>query len=638
MDDDTAPDEQVHSSDNEDIKNAHILKSIPSSDMPIPTNNWASALVSTYTPLSENSLLAQTGPAFELVKFVQPNVIHLRYQMEECHKLLTDSVDESIISKGGRHVLSISKMKVAYYLDVGLEQIVPDQIWIEEECKYDIAAMYGISHWWFQRQRFYIDTHISEGDRRAVWTHMQILSVVRIEVFSMYGYDYMKKIVLCRADLNERIIVERDFKYMYPSDFEDLYLLNLQGHLNHLRPKDKKILTTAVNLWTRHLDATGFEYKHDFIVFDSPRTVTFRDKYGVHMIMQFNEIHKFSDGTLHQIDEALDYRVKEFKVNMMNLGLNTRTSKRYESIHSEDGNPARANILQNLVNELMDAFRKPFEFWSTAMAKTINEEAQLHAKVDGNKIIITESSVRRDLRLADEEDIDCLLNFTIFEQLALMGVRPLFPTIVVQNQSKMGEGSAMPTDPYHTPTILQQLSQPQKKQTPRKPKRKDTQVPQLSDPTDIVADKVPQLSDPTDIVADKVVHKELGVSLATPNESSSQGNNSGGGPRCQETIGILLLKLVLELEKIKTSQHNEIASLKRRVKKFKKRNKSRTHKLKRLYKLGLTARVESSDDEESLDDAEMFDVNALDGEEVFVAKQDENVVEETVTTGEITLA
>nr|GFC19619.1 hypothetical protein [Tanacetum cinerariifolium] len=55
-------------------------------------------------------------------------------------------------SKGSRPALSISKMKAAYYSDVGLEQMVPDQIWIEEECKYNIAAMYGISHWWFQRQ------------------------------------------------------------------------------------------------------------------------------------------------------------------------------------------------------------------------------------------------------------------------------------------------------------------------------------------------------------------------------------------------------------------------------------------------------------------------------------------------------
>ncbi|GJZ80160.1 hypothetical protein Tco_0644997 [Tanacetum coccineum] len=224
-------------------------------------------------------------------------------------------------------------------------------MWIEEECKYDIAAMYGISHWWFQRQRFYIDRHTSEGDRRAVRTHMRILSVVRIEVFSLYGYDYMKTIVLRRADLNEYIIAERDFKYLYPSDFEDLYLLNLQGHLNHLPPQDKKILSTAVNLWIRNLvirqrvedlqlriesyqtqlnltkprwDATGFEFKHDFTVIDSPRAVTFRDKYGVQMIMRFNEIHKFSDDTLQQIDEALDYRVKEFKVNRMNPGLNTR--------------------------------------------------------------------------------------------------------------------------------------------------------------------------------------------------------------------------------------------------------------------------------------------------------------------------
>ncbi|GJS10516.1 hypothetical protein Tco_0367312 [Tanacetum coccineum] len=105
---------------------------------------------------------------------------------------------------------------------------------------------------------------------------------------------------------------------------------------------------------------------------------------------------------------------------------------------------------------------------------------------------------------------------------------------------------------------------------------------------------------------------------------------------------------VLDLEKTKTTQHNEIASLKRRVKKLEKKNRSRTHKLKRLYKVGLTARVESSNNEESLGedaskqgridaidadeeitlvsvqnvDEEMFDVNVLDGEEVFVAEQE----------------
>nr|GEX10130.1 hypothetical protein [Tanacetum cinerariifolium] len=179
---------------------------------------------------------------------------------------------------------------------------------------------------------------------------------------------------------------------------------------------------------------------------------------------------------------------------------------------------------------------------------------------DGKKIIVTESSVTRDLRLADEEGIDCLPNSTSFEQIALMGtkttgwnefsstmasaiiclatnqkfnfskfifvsmirnldnvpgkilmyprvgkgfsgrVTPLFPTMMIQNQSELGEGLAIPTDPQHTPTIIQPLSsQPQKTQKPRKPTRKDSQVPQPSGPTTYVADKA--------------VHKELGDSL-----------------------------------------------------------------------------------------------------------------------------
>nr|GEW57759.1 hypothetical protein [Tanacetum cinerariifolium] len=139
---------------------------------------------------------------------------------------------------------------------------------------------------------------------------------------------------------------------------------------------------------------------------------------------------------------------------------------------------------------------------------------------------------------------------------------------------------------------------------------------------------------------------------------------------------------VLDLEKTKTTQALEITSLKRMVKKLKKKQRSSTHKLKRLYKVGLTARVDSSEDEQSLgedaskqeskindidadeditlindqDDAKMFDVNDLHGEDVFVEKEvadkEVNVVGEinaasiattvsaaaTITTKEITLA
>ncbi|GJY41028.1 hypothetical protein Tco_0428298 [Tanacetum coccineum] len=63
------------------------------------------------------------------------------------------------------------------------------------------------------------------------------------------------------------------------------------------------------------------------------------------------------------------------------------------------------------------------QFWATVKVKTVNGEVQLHALVDGKKIIINESTVRRDLQLEDAEGIDCLPNSTIFEQLALIGAK-----------------------------------------------------------------------------------------------------------------------------------------------------------------------------------------------------------------------
>ncbi|GJT99070.1 hypothetical protein Tco_1094588 [Tanacetum coccineum] len=294
-------------------------------------------------------------------------------------------------------------------------------------------------------------------------------------------------------------------------------------------------------------------------------------------------------------------------------------------------------------------------------------------------------------------------------------VTPLFPYMVVQNQAKLGKGSEMPTNPHHTPTIIESSTQPPKTQKPMKPKRKDTHVPQPSGPTNIVIDEA--------------VHKELGDRLvrtatttssleaeqdsgnitttrskATANESSSLGTTSGGGPRCQETIGDTIaqtrfknvskhsndsllargntlqsdedsLKLkelmelctnlqqrVLDLEKTKTTQQNEIDSLKRRVKKLERKDRSRNHKLKRLYKVSLSARVEYSRYEDSLGedaskqgrrinaidadeditlvnvqaDAEMFDVGTLTSDEVF-AEQEVAANDVNLTVDEVTL-
>ncbi|GJZ82472.1 hypothetical protein Tco_0647645 [Tanacetum coccineum] len=74
------------------------------------------------------------------------------------------------------------------------------------------------------------------------------------------------------------------------------------------------------------------------------------------------------------------------------------------------------------------------QFWATVKAKTVNREVQLQALVDGKKIIITESTVRRDLQLEDADGVDCLLNATIFEQLTLMSTKASAIICLATNQ------------------------------------------------------------------------------------------------------------------------------------------------------------------------------------------------------------
>ncbi|GJZ11942.1 hypothetical protein Tco_0546701 [Tanacetum coccineum] len=61
------------------------------------------------------------------------------------------------------------------------------------------------------------------------------------------------------------------------------------------------------------------------------------------------------------------------------------------------------------------------QFWATTKVQTVNGVRQLQALVDKKRVIITESSIMRDLHLDDAEGTDCVPTATIFEELARMG-------------------------------------------------------------------------------------------------------------------------------------------------------------------------------------------------------------------------
>ncbi|GJW02499.1 hypothetical protein Tco_1561355 [Tanacetum coccineum] len=222
-----------------------------------------------------------------------------------------------------------------------------------------------------------------------------------------------------------------------------------------------------------------------------------------------------------------------------------------------------------------------------------------------------------------------------------------------------GRFSKIPTDPHHTPTFIQQSPQPQKTQKPRRPKKKDTQVPQSSVPSDNVADEAVYKELDDSLVRAATTASSLEAeqdsgninktqSKATLNEPSSTVTSSGSGPRCQETMGDTIAQTRSEnvsklsndplLARGNTLQSGEDSLKLSELMELWSRslNRKRGQELMGEEDASKQGRIADLDANEDIylvniqTDEDMFGVNDLDGDEVIVESVDVvNTAEET---------
>ncbi|GKE38887.1 hypothetical protein Tco_1462292, partial [Tanacetum coccineum] len=309
------------------------------------------------------------------------------------------------------------------------------------------------------------------------------------------------------------------------------------------------------------------------------------------------------------------------------------------------------------------------QFWATVKVKIVNGEVQLQALVDGKKIIITESTIRRDLQLEDAEGIDCLPNAVIFEQLTLMGAKttawnefsstmasaiiclatnqkfnfskyifdsmvknvdnvnkflmyPRFVQMFVNQQaSDMSNHKRIYVTPSHTKKVFGNMK--------REGKGFSRRVTPLF-PTMMVQAQQEQDE------AEEAINKEN-----VPTHSNDPLLNGEDRLKLEELMALCtnLQNKVLNLEHTKTTQALEIGSLKRRVKKLEKKQRLRTHGLRRLYKVGFSARVISSKDEglgeedASKQGRKIHDIDA--DEDITLENVHDEAMFDTVTTANV---
>ncbi|GJR53790.1 hypothetical protein Tco_1404311 [Tanacetum coccineum] len=324
-------------------------------------------------------------------------------------------------------------------------------------------------------------------------------------------------------------------------------------------------------------------------------------------------------------------------------------------------------------------------FWISTKAKTVNRERQMQALVDKKKVIITETSIRSDLKLDNAEGTYCLPTATIFAELERMGYENLTQKLTFYKAYFSSQWKFL----IHT--ILQCLS------------AKTTSWNEFSSTMASViiclaTNKIFNFSKYifdnmvknleggvkflmyprfVQVFMDKQVegmsrHKGIYVIPSHTKKVFANMKRSGKGffgkitPLFETMMVQATEDIVLALETTKSNQALEIESLKRRVKSMEKRRKSRTPGFKRLRKVGSVSRVESfnnvslgakedtskqgrkmadldadayvtlvDETQEMNDDNLMFDTSVLEEQEKEVAKKEVSAADPVTTAGEV---
>ncbi|GJR59067.1 putative ribonuclease H-like domain-containing protein [Tanacetum coccineum] len=230
-------------------------------------------------------------------------------------------------------------------------------------------------------------------------------------------------------------------------------------------------------------------------------------------------------------------------------------------------------------------------------AKTINGEVQIQSLVDGKKVIVTKMSMRRALNLKDAEGTKCLPNVIIFEQLTLMGAKTTawneFSSTMVSAIICLATNQKFNFSKYIFDNMVKNL---------------EGGVKFLMYPrfVQVFLDKK---------VEGMTKHKEIYVTHSHTKKVFANMKREGKGfsGRVTPLFQTMMVQAPEELEPITDEAVNQeyvpihsndpllsgedSLKLKELVKKLERRNKSRTLGLKRLRKVGRTARIESFEDE-----------------------------------------
>nr|GFB27901.1 hypothetical protein [Tanacetum cinerariifolium] len=155
---------------------------------------------------------------------------------------------------------------------------------------------------------------------------------------------HLEEVYKATTDQLDWVTPEGDFKRLRIQDIEDMLLLLVQGKLSNLTVEERFAFNVSLRMFTRsiviqrrvkdlQLGVESYQkrlnltkpdtYRTDlrrseaYTAYSNPRGFIYQNKDKKNRLMRIDELHKFSDGTLNDVRNALDDRLKGIRMQYL---------------------------------------------------------------------------------------------------------------------------------------------------------------------------------------------------------------------------------------------------------------------------------------------------------------------------------
>nr|GFA11340.1 hypothetical protein [Tanacetum cinerariifolium] len=191
---------------------------------------------------------------------------------------------------------------------------------------------------------------VNRESARDVYSKRRIIAVTDLHIMEWNDYKYLDWISVSRDDDQIYKFKEGDFKRLRLQDIEDMLLLLVQGKLSNLTVEERLAFNVSLRMFTRsiviqrcvedlQLGVESYQkklnlmrpdtYRSDlkqreaYTAYFNPRGFIYQNKDKKNRLMRIDELHKFSDGTLNDVRNALMIR----RVEDLQLGVESYQKK-----------------------------------------------------------------------------------------------------------------------------------------------------------------------------------------------------------------------------------------------------------------------------------------------------------------------